>query len=118
MRRTLCVVMFALFCTLCVAQQNSAVGKWECVSDDGHGVVRQWTLTVNEAHGKLSGNIISDELTMPLLDPKLDGKALSFKTFVNPNCTILFEVNVDGKKLEGKFACPEVSGTLKGTRTS
>jgi hypothetical protein len=28
------------------------------------------------------------------------------------------KVKLEGKKFEGKFACPEVSGTMKGTKQS
>jgi hypothetical protein len=39
-----------------------------------------------------------------------------FKTFVNPNCTISFQVTIKENSLEGTFSCPEASGTLKGFR--
>jgi hypothetical protein len=53
---------------------------------------------------------------MPLIDPALDGKMLTFKTFVNPTCTVSYNVKIEGDKFEGTFACPEASGTLKGSK--
>jgi hypothetical protein len=112
------LLVLSLVCTVCLAQQNPAVGKWNCTSDDGHGGVHDWTLTINETEGKLSGSIFEADTNMALINPRLDGKTLTFRTLVNPNCTILFEINIDGKKMEGRFSCPEVSGTMKGTRQS
>jgi hypothetical protein len=115
MKSFFCVVLFALACAVCQAQ-NPAVGKWDCTSDDGHGGVHDWTLTIKETEGKLSGSLVEAETEMPLITPKLDGKTLSFRTFINPNCTVLFEVTIEGKKFDGKFFCPEVTGTLKGAK--
>jgi len=111
------LLLFALTWVVCQAQ-NPAVGKWKCTSDDGHGGVHDWTLMINETDGKLTGSLVQAETEMPLISPKLDGKTLRFRTFVNPNCTILFEVTIEGKKFDGKFSCPEVSGTLKGSKQS
>ena len=117
MKSFFCVLLFILACAVCHAQ-NPAVGRWDCTSDDGHGGVHDWTLTINETDGKLSGSLVESDMEMPLITPKLEGKTLSFRTFVNPNCTILFEVTIEGKKFDGKFSCPEVSGTLKGAKQS
>ena len=108
--------LFLLSLGLLCQAQNPAVGTWSCQSDDGHGAVKQWTLTLNGSGGKLSGNIVHEDLTMPLIEPTLEGAKLSFKTFINPNCTILWDLTISGRKLDGKFACPEVSGTMTGTR--
>jgi len=113
----LCILMMLAGSVMCLAA-NPAVGKWECVSDDGHGAIRHWTLVVADAHNKLGGAIVGLEEgeSMRLIDLKVDGQLLSFKTFVNPNCTIAFNLKLDGSKLDGKFECPEVSGTLTGTK--
>jgi hypothetical protein len=115
----LCIPMILAGSVMCLAA-NPAVGKWECVSDDGHGAIRHWTLVIADAHNKLGGAIVGLEEgeSMRLIDLKVDGQRLSFKTFVNPNCTIAFNLRLDGNKLDGKFECPEVSGTLTGTKKS
>jgi hypothetical protein len=71
-----------------------------------------------ETKGNLAGAItgLEEDESMPLINPKFDGNLLSFKTFVNPTCTITFNMKVEGKKLDGNFECPEVSGTITGTR--
>jgi hypothetical protein len=113
------VLMILAGSVICLAA-NPAVGKWNCVSDDGHGAIRHWTLVIDETKGKLAGAItgLEEGESMPLINPKFDGNLLSFKTFVNPTCTIAFTMKVDGKKLDGKFECPEVSGTLTGIKKS
>jgi hypothetical protein len=115
----LCILMIVAGSVMCLAA-NPAVGKWECVSDDGHGAIRHWTLVIADTHNKLGGAIVGLEEgeSMQLINPKVDGQLLSFKTFVNPNCTIAFNLKLDGNKLDGKFECPEVSGTLTGTKKS
>lgn len=115
----LCILMILAGSVMCLAA-NPAVGKWECVSDDGHGAIRHWTLVIADAHNKLGGAIVGLEEgeSMRLIDLKVDGQLLSFKTFVNPNCTIAFNLKFDGNKLDGKFECPEASGTLTGTKKS
>jgi hypothetical protein len=118
MKKIFAAVLCVLISLSCFAQQNSAVGSWTCTSDDLHGAVIHWTLNVTQSGTKLAGNIVNDDVNMPLIDPRFDGKALSFRTFVNPNCTILFEVTIDGKQLEGKFSCPEVNGTIKGLKSA
>jgi hypothetical protein len=84
---------------ICLAIANPAIGKWNCVSDDGHGAIRHWKLNIDEMKGKLAGSItgLEEGESMPLIDPKFDGSLLTFKTFVNPKCTIAFIVKVDGK---------------------
>lgn len=105
-----------LACITCVAGQNAAAGKWNCVSDDGHGATLKWVLNLNENGGKLSGAIEDGGTSIPLIDPVLDGKTLTFKTVINENCTVKYDLKVDGNKFEGSFACPEVSGTMKGVK--
>lgn len=111
-----CLLLALLCCSVCLASDDPATGKWDCVSDDGHGAVLHWTLLINDTQGKLSGSFMNEQDSMPLINPHFDGKLLTFKTFINPNCTLLFSVSIDGNKLKGDFKCPEVSGTLTGTK--
>jgi hypothetical protein len=111
------LVATVLLCAaLALAADNPALGKWDCISDDGHGAVIHWTLTVNDAAGKLSGALVNEDTNMPLIDPKIDGNTLTFKGFVNSNCTLLFNLSIDGSNLKGDFSCPEVSGTVTGKK--
>ncbi len=118
MKRTpgICLLMLCC-CIAAVASENPAVGKWACVSDDGHGTVLRQTLVLNDSNGVISGSIITaEEGPIPLIDPKVERDRVTFKVFINPNCTLLFNLQVEGKKLNGDFKCPEVSGTLTGTK--
>ncbi len=101
---------------LCWAADNPVVGKWDAISNDGSGEELKWTLTVNETEGKLSGMLSGGPGDVPLVDPKLEGNAFTFKISINSNCLAEFKLKVEGKKLEGTFSCPEVSGTFKGTK--
>ncbi len=103
----------------CWAADHPLVGKWDCTSDDGSGQERNWTLMVKEDGGKLSGSLLgtAGEI-IPLIEPALEGSMFTFKMEVNANCMVAAKVKVEGNKFEGKFACPEVSGTLKGSRKS
>jgi hypothetical protein len=102
----------------CWAADNLAVGKWDCVSKAETGPEQTWTLSIKEDAGKLSGTLKDWQGEIPLVDPKLEGNTLTFKIDVNPNCQAGFKATIEGNKLDGKFSCPEASGTLKGTRQS
>ncbi|HUO60234.1 MAG TPA: hypothetical protein VMU24_06160 [Candidatus Acidoferrales bacterium] len=118
MKSLLRLLLFALLATAFLsAADKSVAGKWNCTSDDHHGAVLHWVLTIGENQGKLSGEITGDMEPLPLIDPRFDGTNLEFKTFINPNCTVAYHVTVKGDSFEGTFECPEVSGTMKGTRT-
>jgi len=117
MRRILSFCAVAILtCASLWASDKNVTGKWNCISDDGHGAVLHWVLTVAEEQGKLSGEMAGDMDPLPLLEPRFDGTVLEFKTFVNPNCTVLYHLTVTGDTLQGTFACPEVSGTINGKR--
>lgn len=77
-------------------------------------------MVVGENRGKLSGSFVSVEEgeALPLIDPALNDQMLTFKAFVNPNCTLSFKLKVKDKSLDGTFECPEVSGTLKATKNT
>jgi hypothetical protein len=117
MKRTLLLCVTAiLLCISLTASEKSVTGKWNCVSDDGHGAVLRWVLTIAENKGKLGGELAGDMEPLPLLESHFDGTVLEFKTFINPNCTVAYHLTVNGDTMQGTFACPEASGTIKGTR--
>jgi hypothetical protein len=117
MRRTLLFCAVALMvCVSLWASDKNVTGKWNCVSDDGHGAVLHWVLTIRESEGRLEGELAGDMDPLPLIEPRFDGTVLQFKTFVNPNCTVAYHLTVTGDTMQGTFACPEASGTIKGSR--
>lgn len=110
------IVTLTAFAALCLAEGNSVVGKWACTSNDGSGNELDWTLVVKQEGTKLAGLIFDRGSEIPLIDPTFDGNVFAFKLRVNGNCTIETKLKVEGDKFEGKFACPEVSGTMKGVK--
>jgi len=101
----------------CWAADNPMVGKWDCVGTDDAGQASNWTLTVKDDGGKLTGTLSGDMGEFELVDAKLDGDAFTFKVVVQ-DATYLIESKIDGKKLDGKYKGPEAGGTLKGTKAS
>ena len=98
------------------ATDNSAVvGQWDVVSTDDAGQTANWTLTVKEDSGKLSGTLSGDPGEFPIVDAKLDGNSFSFKVVVNET-TYTTEGTIDGNKFDGKYKGPEGGGSVKGTK--
>ncbi len=110
------VAILAVFLTVCWASNDSVVGKWACTSDDGAGGKLDWTLVIRQEGGKLAGSMTGDTGDLQLIEPKLEGNIFTFKLHINDNCTVETKLKVDGNKFDGNFACPEVSGTMKGTK--
>lgn len=103
-------------CAACWAADNPIVGKWDCKSDDGSGTKVFSILAVKEEAGKLSGSLTINESETPLVEPKLEGNTFTFKFVINPQCTVETTVKIEGNKFEGKFTCPDVSGTIAGAK--
>lgn len=97
------------------ADNAAVVGTWDVVGTDDAGQSQNWTLTVKDDGGKLSGTLSGDMGEFTLVDAKLDGNAFTFKVVVNES-TYTTEGTVDGNKFEGKYKGPESAGTLKGTK--
>jgi hypothetical protein len=97
------------------AADNPVVGTWDVVSTDDSGQPTNWTLTVKDDGGKLSGTLSGDMGELAIVDAKLDGNMFSFKVVVN-EASYVTEGTVDGKKFDGKFKGPEAAGTVKGTK--
>ena len=119
MTRTLALLLTMILSGVAASQaaDNPVVGKWSCTSQDVSGQENNWTLTVKEDGSKLAGALsAADGAEIPLIDPRLEGNLFTFKIDVNANCKVEAQVKIDGKKFEGKFACAEASGTLKGSK--
>jgi len=97
------------------AADNPVVGTWDVVSTDDAGQASNWTLTVKEDDGKLTGSLSGDPGEFSLVDAKLEGNAFTFKVVVN-EASYEVDTTIDGSKLEGKYKGPEATGTLKGTK--
>lgn len=110
------ILLLIAFASICLAGDNPIVGKWAVTSDDGHGAILTWALVVKEEGGKLAGSMSGDNGELQLLEPKLEGNIFTFKAYINNNCTLETKLKIEGNRFEGKFACPEVSGTMTGTK--
>jgi hypothetical protein len=110
----LTVLLFASVAAWAV-DNAAVVGQWDVVSTDDAGQPMNWTLTVKDDGGKLTGTLSGDAGEVPLIDAKLDGNTFSFKIVVN-EATYITEGTIDGKKFEGKYKGPESAGTVKGTK--
>jgi hypothetical protein len=108
----LTLVVFA-GCVLALAATNPAIGVWQVVSTGAEDL--NWTLTVKEEGGKLTGTLAGDVGEFGLVDPKVEGDAFTFKIVVNED-TYAVETKVYGNKLVGTYKGPDMSGSVKGTR--
>jgi hypothetical protein len=99
------------------ADNAAVVGAWDVVSTDDAGQPMNWTLTVKDDGGKLSGTLSGDAGELPIVDAKLEGSMFTFKVVVN-DATYTTEGTIDGNKFDGKYKGPEGSGTVKGTKKS
>ncbi len=100
-------------CALAVAAANPVIGVWQVVSSGAEDM--NWTLTVREEGGKLTGTLAGGVGEFGLVDPKVEGDSFTFKVVVNES-TYAVQTKVSGNKLAGTFKGPDMSGSLKGTR--
>lgn len=114
---TLFLTILLFTFTICWAANSSIVGKWDCVGTDDAGQSSNWTLTVKDDGGKLTGTLSGDPGEFELVDAKLDGDTFTFKIVVNDS-TYTVESKLTGNKVEGKYKGPEGGGTIKGTKAS
>lgn len=95
---------------------SPVAGSWVCVSTNPDSDDLHWTLTVNELDGKLNASLVmenGDDWKLTKL--KFDGKVLSFiATLESEDYTVT--LNVDGDKMEGKWAGGGENGKITGGR--
>jgi hypothetical protein len=104
-----------LFVFALAAAENPMVGTWDCVATPDQGDVSNWTLTVKEVDGKLSGTLTNaDGAVFALVDPKLDGNRFVFTVMIGDE-TYTAENKIDGKKLDGRYKGPQ-TGAFRGTK--
>jgi hypothetical protein len=112
----LTILLFASVATW-AADNQAVVGTWDVVSTDDSGQPMNWTLTVKDDGGKLSGTLSGDAGELPIVEAKLEGNTFTFKIVVN-EATYTTEGTIDGKKFDGKYKGSEGAGTVKGTKRS
>lgn len=97
------------------AAENPVVGTWKVVSFGAEGL--NWTMTVKEQGGKLSGTLVGTLGEFPLIDPKLEGNTFTFKVSVDEK-TYSGEGRISGKSIQGAYKGPDDEGTFKGDKQS
>jgi hypothetical protein len=114
-RVALTILMALLACAAALAADCPAVGTWTIISTNGEET--QWTMKVTEQDGKLAGTLSGDPGEFPLVDPKMDGDAFSFRVTVG-DAEYTVQTKIAGKKLEGSYKGGGIEGTLKGDKQS
>lgn len=102
------VCAIAVFAIVALAQVDGAlVGKWSMVSySDGEPV--QWTLTLQDSDGKLTGTLATTEGEAPAKDFTYQGGVIKFKAPYQGD-----EYDIELKLLEG-----QLQGTWAGAGNS
>lgn len=101
---------------VCWAADNPAVGKWDCVGTGQNGYQTRWAMIVSEEQGRLSG-VLSGEVEISMIAPKLEGNDFTFKIRINPKETVEVKVTIKGKRFEGTFKGVDSGiGTFSGVK--
>jgi hypothetical protein len=106
----LLMLAVVLGCTTARAAENPMTGTWKVVSRGAEEL--NWTLTVKEQDGKLSGTLKGDMGEFPLIDPKLDGDSFTFKLSPDETTAISVAGKVSGKSMQGSYKSPTEEGTF------
>jgi len=93
---------------------NPVAGAWECVSITPDGDELHTTLTVIEADGKITATLKGDDGEWTVSKVKFENNVLSFTVTRDADYDVT--MNLDGDKLDGKWAGNGISGKISATR--
>lgn len=102
------------FTTPVLAAGSAVAGSWECVSITPDGDELHTMLTVIEADGKLSATLKDDDGDWTVSKVKFENSVLTFT--VTRDADYEVSLNVDGDKMDGKWAGNGISGKISATR--
>jgi hypothetical protein len=88
-------------------------GKWQVSASSSGGTEHSLELNLSVQGGQVSGTITSEGGTAPILDPKLDGAALTFQFSAGGNT---YDVKLN--RVEDKWNGTYTGGGDKGTVTA
>jgi len=110
------VLAFALLAlaTPALAAGSAVAGSWECVSITPDGDEMHTMLTVIEADGKLSATLKDDDGEWTVSKVKFENNVLSFT--VTRDADYEVTMNLDGDKMDGKWAGNGMNGKISATR--
>ena len=97
-----------------LAAGSAVAGSWECISITPDGDELHTMLTVTEADGKLSATLKDDDGDWTASKVKFENNVLTFT--VNRDADYEVTLNVDGDKMDGKWAGNGISGKISATR--
>lgn len=112
------VIGFLLCALFGLAADNPVVGTWKVVSTGPNaGDEFNWTMTIKEQDGKLTGTLVGDMGEFQLTDTKYEDGTLKCKVAIDVN-TYTIEAKVEGAKMNGtwKGITTGESGTIKGAK--
>jgi len=112
--RCLLVVLALLALATAALAANSVAGAWECVSVTPDGDELHTTLTVTEADGKLDAKLVGDDGEWTVSKVKFENNVLTFT--VTRDADYEVTMNLDGDKMDGKWAGNGISGKISATR--
>lgn len=110
------VLAFALLAlaTPALAAGSAVAGSWECVSVTPDGDELHTMLTVIEADGKFSATLKDDDGEWTVSKVKFENNVLSFT--VTRDADYEVTMNLDGDKMDGKWAGNGIGGKISATR--
>jgi len=110
------VLAFALLAlaTPAMAAGSAVAGSWECVSITPDGDELHTMLTVMEADGKLSATLKDDDGEWTVSKVKFENNVLTFT--VTRDADYEVTMNLDGDKMDGKWAGNGMNGKISATR--
>jgi hypothetical protein len=97
-----------------LAAGSAVAGSWECVSITPDGDELHTMLTVTEADGKLSATLKDDDGDWTVSKVKFENNVLTFT--VTRDADYGVTLNVDGDKMDGKWAGNGIGGKFSATR--
>jgi hypothetical protein len=109
----LALTLFAL-ATAALAAGSAVAGSWECVSITPDGDEMHTMLTVIEADGKLSATLKDDDGEWTVSKLKFEKNVLTFT--VTRDADYEVTLNLDGDKMDGKWAGNGIGGKISATR--
>ena len=100
--------------TALLAAANPVAGAWDCVSVTPDGDELHTTLTVIEADGKLNAKLVGDDGEWTVSKVKFENNVLTFT--VTRDADYEVTMNLDGDKMDGKWAGNGIGGKISATR--
>jgi uncharacterized cupredoxin-like copper-binding protein len=97
-----------------LAAGSAVAGSWECISITPDGDELHTMLTVTEADGKLSATIKDDDGESTVSKVKFENNVLTFT--VTRDADYEVTLNIDGDKMDGKWAGNGIGGKISATR--